>query len=196
MSGAMGSGPQGLSTIQRRAGGGVAVTTAFTAALAAALLLLAGCAPPSGSGGASSRESAAGQDTSAADATPDPLANMVSAVSPADTSAPLAVKFRIEARPVVGTPVAIMLALIPNADAKIGHIHGAFAAGDGLTLQSERDFDLDTVQGGTAVFREVTVVPRQTGVLNLSATFLLQTDQSTQTRTYSIPLIASDNSTS
>jgi hypothetical protein len=166
-------------------------------------LLLAGCAPSGGASSASSRSAgsagSAGQDAGAADKaqadqSADPLAGMVAAVDPAGTSSTLSVKFRIEARPVIGMPVKIMVAVIPAANVDVDHIHGSFLPGSGLLLQSDRGFDIAPVQGGSPVFREVTVVPQQTGVLSLSATLLLNTDKSSQTRTYSIPLIAADNS--
>jgi hypothetical protein len=165
-------------------------------------LLLAGCAPPSGNAsssassaaGSANPQDAAAADNAQADQAADPLADMVAAVDPAGTSPSLSVKFRIEARPVVGMPVKIMVAVIPAANAQIDHIHGSFLPGSGLLLQSDRNFDIATVQSGSAAFREVTVVPQQTGVLSLSATLLMNTDKSSQTRTYAIPLIASDNS--
>jgi hypothetical protein len=160
-----------------------------------ACVLLTACAPPSGSASAERNQAAAAQDSAQDEqAAPDSMANMVSAVDPTGSGKPISLKFRLEARPVVGTPVKIMVALIPDADAQINHIHGSFLAGDGLLLQSDRSFDLSDVRAGTAVFREVTVVPQQTGVLSLNATLLMDSDKSSETRTYSIPLIASDNS--
>lgn len=174
---------------------------ALCLAAMAAGLLLAGCARSSGaaSSGAGSDRAAARQDgapdDSQAETSADPLAGMVSAVNPrGSASKALAVKFRIETRPVVGTPVRITLALIPDADTQIDRIHGSFLAGDGLALQSDRSFDLSKVQGPMPVFREVTVVPQQTGALSLNVTLLLQIDKSSETRSYAIPLIASDNS--
>jgi hypothetical protein len=168
---------------------------------AAIVVLLAACGQlPSGSQAATG---SSGQSSAADNAAPapadgqdaDPDANMVSAVSAAGANGPVGVKFRIEARPVVGMPVKIIVALIPAANAQINHIHGSFLAGAGLTLQSERSFDVPEVHPGTALYRELTVVPEQTGVLNLNATILIQQDNGSQARTYSIPLIATDSST-
>jgi hypothetical protein len=129
------------------------------------------------------------------DEAPDPDANLVSAVGPPGSNNLISVKFRIEARPVVGTAVKVEVALIPAANVHINHIHGSFLAGPGLMLQSERTFDLPAVQAGASLHREVTVVPQQTGVLNLNATILIEQDTGSQARTYSIPLIATDSST-
>jgi len=164
----------------------------------AAALVLAACARSglSSAVAASPADDQAAQEASQADHPADPTANMVLAVSAAGNSGSIAVKFRIERRPIIGMPVQIDVALIPDADAQFNRVHASLAAGDGLTLQSEREFDLDELQPGTAVLRKVTVVPQQTGVLTLDATLLLQSDKSSESRTYSIPLIVSDNSSS
>jgi hypothetical protein len=130
-----------------------------------------------------------------ADETPDSDAALVSAVGPPGPSSLISVKFRVEARPVVGMPVKIELALIPAANAQINRIHGSFLVGSGLLLQSEHSFDVPTVQAGVTLYRELTVVPQQSGVLSLNATILIQQDIGSQARTYSIPLIATDSST-
>lgn len=166
--------------------------------LAVAVCLLVGCGRPTGPAADAASPSASGSadDTaatgSAEDAAAPSDADLVSAVNAGGPSKPLTVKFRVEARPVVGMPVKILLVLTP-AD-QIDHIHAALAGGEGLLMQSPTSFDLSDLKAGTPQDREVTVVPQQTGVLDLSATLLLQTDKGTQARTYSIPLIAADNS--
>jgi hypothetical protein len=97
---------------------------------------------------------------------------------------------------VVGMPLKILLALIPADQGSIDHIHASLTAGEGLLMQSPASFDLTDLKAGTPQYREITVVPQQTGVLDLNATLLLQTDKTTEARTYSIPLIAADNSSS
>ena len=94
----------------------------------------------------------------------------------------------------VGMPVKILVAVIPGPDAQINHLHGSFLAGMGLQLQSDRTFDVAAVHAGTTLYRELTVVPQQTGVLSLNATLLIEQDSGSQARTYSIPVIASDSS--
>jgi hypothetical protein len=120
-------------------------------------------------------------------------ADLVSAVSQSGSDATLSVKFRLAERPVVGTPVAIELALFPGPEAGITHIHGSLQASEGLQLQSQRTFDIATPQAGGALRQEVTVIPQQDGVLSLSATILIDFDNGSLARTYSIPLIAADH---
>lgn len=171
---------------------------ALAAIAIAACVLPSGCARPSGSASASAQAASAqdsAQDSPQPEESADPMAGMVSAVIPGGSaSRSVSVKFRIEARPTVGTPVKIMLALTPAADAQINRIHGSLLPGEGLALQSDRTFDLSDVHAGTTLFQEITVVPQQTGALSLDTTLLMQTDKSSQTSTYSIPLIAADNS--
>ncbi len=200
MSGAMGNRAHRSSNLVRDTGhvwrAGRVWRAGCTAVGLVAALLLAACSPSAPSSASSSADDqAAAQQSAQADQPVDPAANMVAAVSTGGSAGPISVKFRVEARPVVGMPVKILVALIPDADAQLSKVHGTFVPGEGLALQSDRDFDLGQLQPGTTVFREVTVVPQQTGVLSLDATLLLQSDKVSQSRTYSIPLIASDNST-
>ncbi|HEX4049356.1 MAG TPA: hypothetical protein VHY19_00560 [Steroidobacteraceae bacterium] len=171
--------------------------------LAVAVCLLVGCgraAAPAANDASSPSASEPADDSAAStsgdEAAPPSDADLVSAVNNGGPSKPLTVKFRVEARPVVGMPLKILLALTPADQISIDHLHASLAAGEGLLVQSPPSFDLSDLKAGTPQYREVTVVPQQTGVLDLSATLLLQTDKTTEARTYSIPLIAADNSSS
>jgi hypothetical protein len=165
------------------------------------LLLIAGCGRPPGAPAADTPEAPDSNAASSAaapsdESSPPNDADLVSAVTPPGTSGAnqsVSVKFRLEGRPMIGMPVKILVALIPTTDGDVGHVHGSFTAGDGLALQSPQSFDIADLHGSSK-YQEVTVLPQQTGVLNLTITLLLQTDSTTQTRTYSIPLIAADNS--
>lgn len=166
-------------------------------AVAACLLVACGRATPPAAdeagAPASANAGAAGGAEDESSATSD--ADLVSAVNAGGPSKPLIVKFRVEARPVVGMPVKVLLVLTPTDEGgAIDHIHASLTPGEGLLMQSPASFELSGLKPGSPQNREVTVVPQQTGVLDLSATLLLQSDKATQTRTYSIPLIAADNS--
>jgi hypothetical protein len=119
-------------------------------------------------------------------------ADMVAGVSPGGGAPPIALKFRIAGRPVVGSPVQVALALIPSPSTPISRIHVSLQTGEGLQLQSQRSFDIEAPQGGVAVEEEVTVMPQQEGVLNLSATLVIDVESGSVGRTYSIPLIATN----
>lgn len=116
--------------------------------------------------------------------------DMVAAVSQGGSGTPIAMRFRLASRPVVGSPVRIDVALIPAADAEVSHIHATFVPGDGLQLGSDRSVDITDPTPGQAVEQEVTVTPQQPGVLSLSATVLVEMDTGSIARTYTVPLIA------
>ena len=168
----------------------------LAAGLLASLLLLGGCSPQSPSAAGQGQDAAgSAAPADASDPPVDPNTYLVAAVSPggaASAEGPVSVKFRIEARPEIGTPVKIMVALIPAAAVQIHRLHGDFVVGEGLSLQSSRSFDAADLQGGTPLYRELTVVPQQSGVLSLNATILLDLDKSSETRTYTIPLVVAD----
>jgi hypothetical protein len=159
-----------------------------------ASLVLSGCGLSSSGRSASAHVTDDSPDNSSDGNAADPNAGLVAAVNPDSSGGPINVKFRVEARPMVGSPVKIRLAVMAAGNAQIAHLHGALLPGEGLTLQSDRSFDLSDVQSGSTLYREVTVVPTQPGVLSLSATILVDMNKGTQSRTYSIPLIAADSS--
>src|SRR5579871_5520575 len=180
-----------------------AVRWAAPGVLLLTLGLLAGCgradtpdAAGTAAGTSAADPGAAAAGAAASEDAPTDDAQLVTAVD-AHTSGQtkaVTVKFRIEARPIVGVPVKVLLAVTPADDSDIERIHGSFNAPEGLLMQSTATFDLSDVKAGTPQYREVTVVAQQTGVLDLNATLSLQTDKLTETRTYTIPLIAADNS--
>jgi hypothetical protein len=119
--------------------------------------------------------------------------DMVAAVSSARSSSPISLRFRLSARPVVGTALQVVVALIPAADVAISHIHASFQPGEGLQLQTERNLDVNDPTAGGVIEQELTVVAQQPGVLSLNATIVLDLDGGSLARSYTIPLIASDN---
>jgi hypothetical protein len=158
-----------------------------------ALLCACGSAAPSGAGKisshaqhvASNKPSPKGQDTV------DP--DLVSAVSPGGSGPPIGLKFRLDTRPVVGMPAQLVLALIPTPGVEITHIHGSLQVADGLQLQSAHSFDIEAPQPGAPLRQDVTVVPQRNGVLSISATLVIDYNDGSVARTYSIPLIAANN---
>jgi hypothetical protein len=122
--------------------------------------------------------------------------NMVTAVNSAHSNTPISMKFRLSARPVVGSPVQIEVALIPAAATSINHVHASFQGGDGLQLAGDHSIDVDDPGAGAVIEREISVVPQQTGVLNLSATVMVDMDGGSLARSYSIPLVVSDSGSS
>ena len=162
------------------------------AMIAAAALGLAGCSRaslPHAASAAAPQPKAAPTETQT-----NTDADLVSAVGTASSPAPISVKFRIGKRPQLGVPLQIVVAIIPQPDAQIGHLHGAFLPDTGLNLQGDRAFDANDLRVGEPIERQLTVVPEQPGVLNLNATFTLDLDSGSVSRSYAIPVIVGDNS--
>jgi hypothetical protein len=155
-------------------------------ALALAWVVLgAGCTRSPQSPG---QAKAAGQARPAPAAAVDP--DMVNAVSAANSTTPISLKFRIQNRPLVGQPVTIELALIPAQGVDIDHIHTSFQVGDGMQLSSERAFDVEQPASGVPLEHELTVLPQQPGVLQVTAIVIVDSESGSIARSYAIPVIA------
>ncbi len=146
-----------------------------------------------GAAGQSSQQNrdmgAAGKSGAAID--PD----MVTAVSSAHSNTPISMRFALSARPVIGTPLIVRVALVTATDVAISHIRASFQPSDGLQLQLERSLDISDPGSGAVIEQELSVVPQQAGVLSLNATVVVDMDGGSLARSYSIPLIAGDNPT-
>jgi hypothetical protein len=121
-------------------------------------------------------------------ATLDP--DLVNAVSSANSTTPISMKFRIASHPLVGRPLTIEVALIPAQGVEFQHIHTSFQVGDGLQLSSERAYDVEQPAAGIPLEQELTVLPQQSGVLQINAIVTVDSDSGSISRTYSIPIIA------
>jgi hypothetical protein len=154
-----------------------------------AVLPLALCACGSSSAPTTASHTGARPKSAAAPANNiDP--DMVAAVSASGSGPPISMKFRLDTKPIVGRPAQLVLALIPSEGIASSHIHGAFLAADGLLLQSPKSFDIDVAAGSDPVQQQVTVVPQRDGVLSLSASVVIDYENTSLSRTYVIPLIA------
>lgn len=117
-------------------------------------------------------------------------ADMVNAASPGGPGPPISLKFGLGGRPVVGEPLQIHVAMLPESPNAIRHLYGSFTPADGLTLQSQHSFELTDVADGVTLHQDITVVPQQAGILSLSATLIVDFDTGSVSRTFGIPLIA------
>lgn len=157
------------------------------ATLAVLLAALNGCGKTEHVGSAS----APGRH--AAKAPQDPavlaLANMVSAVGTGKPYGDIQLKFDLRARPVVGEPVDIDLALIPIHD--LDRVSATFQAADGLEVtKGGRSPEFSRPPAGVPISHTLTVVPQRDGVFYVSAVVLADSASETVTRNFSIPLIA------
>jgi hypothetical protein len=118
-------------------------------------------------------------------------ADMVNAATPGGPGPPIGLKFSLGERPVVGKPVQIHVAMMPDTPNEIRRLYGSFTPGEGLALQSQHSFELRDLADGVALHQDITVVPQQAGILSLTATLILDFDTGSVSRTFGIPLIAS-----
>jgi hypothetical protein len=116
--------------------------------------------------------------------------DMVAAVSASGSGPPISVRFRLDTKPIVGRPTQLVLAVTAADGIENSHVHGALQPAEGLLLQSPKSFDVDIAQGGDSVQQQVTVVPQRDGVLSLSASVVIDYQNTSLSRTYVIPLIA------
>lgn len=114
--------------------------------------------------------------------------DMVSAVSGAKASAIVDLKFRLGARPEPGKPIDIDIAVIPKVPG--ARIRVLLQNADGLEIRSGQEMLVsEPVAAGEPVSHRVTVVPARDGVFAMTAVALVDTDQSSVTRTFAIPVI-------
>ncbi len=165
-----------------------------TLAAIATASVLAACGMSGSKTGAAAQTQQSGPDTKAVHSGGDAIdPDLVTAVSSAHSNTPIGMKFDLAARPVIGAPLKVVVALIPAAGAGISHIHASFQPGDGLLLQSDRTLDIADPVAGAVIERELSVVPQQSGVLSIAATVMVDMDGGSLARSYAIPLIVRDN---
>ena len=149
--------------------------------------LLGGCdrrADPRQPTGRSPRLSAAAAAAASAEA------ELVSAVGAAGATAPMSLRFRLPEPPRVGQPLHIELVLTQDPGLDIDSLQVFLRPGDGLAVDSDRNFEFQSPAPGATQRMAVTVRAEQPGLLSLGAVVQIGTANASLTRTFSIPLIA------
>ena len=154
--------------------------------------LLAGCGRGTDPGQSAPDRAARGNAAASADAAAlaNAEADLVSAVSAAGSVAPVGLRFRVPEPPRVGQPLRLELVLTQQAGLDIDHLLVALQPGDGLAVESERSFEFQSPPAGATQRMAVTVRPQQPGLLSIGATVLVDSTNTSLTRSFSIPLIA------
>jgi hypothetical protein len=117
-------------------------------------------------------------------------AGMVEAVTVDKSTVPVAVKFDLSARPAVGQPLALVLAVMPQIAADPMVLTLTESAGLQLapgTLTNE----IAAAQPDQVYRQTVTLTPTAEGVHLLGFSVSLKHDEITETRTFSVPIIVS-----
>jgi len=131
------------------------------------------------------------RQASKAHAVADPdQADLVSAVSSAGSVDPVNLKFRVPEPPRVGQPVHVQLVLEQQQGLDITHMLVSLQAQDGLDIESNRSIEFEAPAVGATQHMVVDLRARQDGLLNLTATVLVDAGNTSLTRNFSIPLIA------
>ena len=118
--------------------------------------------------------------------------DLVAAVSNADTTTPVSLRFKVPEQPRVGQPLRLQLALAQAPGVEIDSMHVSFQPREGLDVQSERTVEFVSPVVGATQQMMVTVLPGQAGVLGLAVTVLVDGNSSSIARSFMIPLIAID----
>jgi hypothetical protein len=121
-------------------------------------------------------------------------ANMVEAASQGKSQMPASLKFDLVQRPIVGQPLEIAIALLPQIAADPATI--VVSGSEGVQLASgDGQIAIATVEPGQVYRHSITVTPMAEGVSFVNLNVTLKHDQMTESRVFSVPLIvaAADN---
>jgi hypothetical protein len=115
-------------------------------------------------------------------------AGMVEAAAQGKSQLPIRLKFELKQRPVIGQPLDVDIAVMPQIDASAASVQ--VTGGDGLTVApGAKQVDLPAMEVGQVYRQTVTVTAATDGVLLLGLTVSLKHDELTDSRAFSIPLI-------
>jgi hypothetical protein len=113
---------------------------------------------------------------------------MVEAVTVGKSTAPVAVKFDVKARPTVGQPLEVVLAIMPQVAAD--PVVLTLTDSPGLQLAAGNPSnDIAAAQPDQVYRQTVTLTPTAEGVHLLGFTVSLKHDEITESRTFSVPII-------
>ena len=116
-------------------------------------------------------------------------AGMVEAVTQGKSQLEVQLKFDLRQKPTVGQPLDVDIAVMPQIDA--GATEVQITGGDGLTVaEGANQIELPNVQAQEVYRQSFKVTPTAEGVLLLGLTVSLKHDEMTQSRLFSIPVIA------
>jgi hypothetical protein len=120
--------------------------------------------------------------------------DMVSAVSASKAGPPVTLKFALNQRPMVGQPIEVEIALIPISD--LTRLFARFQPSTGLTLvKGAESPQFERPKTGEPIHHTVTVMANVDGIYYITAAVVADAEDSSLTRTFSIPVIAGNGIT-
>jgi hypothetical protein len=124
-------------------------------------------------------------DAAAREATKGMVSGVTNTSKP---GAPVSMWFDIKARPVVGEPLDIDIALVPQAATE--HMRMTFIATEGLTVKPAATApEYRSVQPGGVYRHTLTVTPREDGAFYIGTIVLMDAENGPEARTFSIPVM-------
>lgn len=118
-------------------------------------------------------------------------AGMVEAVTIGKSSVPISLKFDLPTRPVVGRPLDIVIAVLPQVS---GSATLQVSATAGLQLDpGSGTISIPSLEPTQAYRVTISATPTSAGVQLLSLAVSLTHEDATETRTFSVPIIAQNN---
>jgi hypothetical protein len=159
-----------------------------SAALGLALILIAACGSDSGSARRARNPGGSAGGVGAAGSVQDPDLN--AAVSLSSKATLFDLKFKLASAPVVGRPGRVELIVAPTGSVAFESVHVNLRPGEGLRLLSDGSLDSGETAAGEALRYEIQFMPDAAGVLTLGVTLVVDAENSSLSRTYTIPLIA------
>lgn len=117
----------------------------------------------------------------------DPTARMARAVGTGKPGAAADLRYDFSSKPVVGTPMELQLAVIPNAG--VDSMEVTVIGMDGVTLSGSLSTNFAQVESSKPYLHNVSVLPDRSGVFYLSVVVSTQIGNSNLSRTYSIPFV-------
>ncbi len=154
--------------------------TRILTAIFSAGFLLGGCGSDEAAPEATTSKPSSSQST-------DPVARMAKAVSADKAGAGVDLKYEIQAKPAVGVPFEIEIALVATADAETMAV--AIGGMPGITVTNAAVPPLTEIKAGQVNSHKFTVLADQIGVYYVSVAVTTQLAGTTQARTFSIPLL-------
>jgi len=117
----------------------------------------------------------------------DPTARMARAVGSGKPGAAVDIKYEFQAKPEVGKPVQLDIALIPSSG--VSALDVIVAGMDGISLTGPLTQSFTDVKAGEPYKHQLTVLPQTTGVFYVTVTATTHIGSATMGRTFNIPFV-------
>ena len=147
----------------------------------------AAATPPATKPAAAASSAAPARANATAEPAEDPTAGMARAVGNGKPGAAVDIRYDFSAKPAVGEPTELQIALIPSAG--VDSMDATIAGMDGITLAGPLTARFEAVEGGKPYIHTVSVLPDRSGVYYVTVSVTTQIGGQGLGRTFSIPFV-------